>query len=70
MCSRQVATLLGYGESQVLEVFKNTLPMRLYWVLIPIEDLTLVLETVKRVFTKRKNRQLVCQSSPTPFMNI
>ena len=23
---RQVATLLGYGESQILEVFKNTLP--------------------------------------------
>ena len=27
---RQVATLLGYGKSQVLEVFKNTLPTRLY----------------------------------------
>ena len=24
---RQVATLLGYGEPQVLEVFKNTLPL-------------------------------------------
>ena len=36
---RQVATLLGYGRPQVLEVFKNTLPKRLYWVLFPIEDL-------------------------------
>ena len=31
---RQVATLLGYGEPQILEVFKNTLPTNLYWVLI------------------------------------
>ena len=35
-CIRQVATLLGYGRPQVLEVFKNTLPTRLYWVLFPI----------------------------------
>ena len=27
---RQVATLLGYEEPQILEVFKNTLPTRLY----------------------------------------
>ena len=26
---RQVATLLGYGEPQILEVFKNTLPTKL-----------------------------------------
>ena len=29
---RQAATLLDYGEPQVLEVFKNTLPTKLYWV--------------------------------------
>ena len=39
MCIRQVATPLGYGEPQILEVFKNTLPTRLYWVLFPIEAL-------------------------------
>ena len=27
---RQVATLLGYGEPQILDVFKNTHPRRLY----------------------------------------
>ena len=27
---RQVATMLGYGELQVLEVYKNTIPTRLY----------------------------------------
>ena len=36
---RQVAKLLGYQESQILEVFKNTLPMKLYWVLFPIMGL-------------------------------
>ena len=40
----QVAALLGSGELQVLEVFKNALPMRLYWVLFPIEDLRLAVE--------------------------
>ena len=37
---RQVATLLGYGEPQILEVFKNTLPTKLYWILFPIEQET------------------------------
>ena len=51
---RQVAALLGYGKPQVLEVFKNMLPMRLYWVLFPIEDLRLAVETAKRILTKEK----------------
>ena len=33
---RQVAALLGYGELQILEVFKNTLPTKLYWILFAI----------------------------------
>ena len=33
---RQVAALLGYGEPQILGVFKNTLPMKLYMTLFPI----------------------------------
>ena len=51
---RQVATLLGHGEPLVLEVFKNTLPTRLYWVLSPIEDLRQAIETPKRILTKEK----------------
>ena len=51
---RQITTLLGYGKPQVLEVFKNTLPMRLYWVLFPIEDLRLAAETGKRILPKEK----------------
>ena len=56
--------LLGYQDPQVLEVFKNTLPSKLYWVLFPIEDLRLVVQTVKRMLTKEKiDKQLAGQTS-------
>ena len=69
---RQIAALLGYGEPQILEVFKNTLPNRLYWVLFPIEDLRIVVEIAKRILTKEKiDRQLAGQSTSTaPFMKV
>ena len=38
-CIRQVATLLGYQEPQILEVFRYTLLRKLCWVLFPIMDL-------------------------------
>ena len=67
---RQVATLLGYGKPQVLEVFKNTLPTMLYCVLFPTEDLRLAVQT-KGTLTKEKiDRKLAGQSSLMPFMNI
>ena len=52
---RQVATLLGYGGPQVLEVFKSTLPTKLYWILFLIGDLRQAVETAKRILT-RENR--------------
>ena len=59
---RQVATLLGYEEPQILEVFKNTLPTKLYWILFPIEDLRQMVETAKRILTKEKlDKQLTVQ---------
>ena len=65
---RQAATLLGYKEPQILEVFKNTLPTKLYWVLFLIDELRQVVETAKRILTKEKtDRQLAGQSSTTPF---
>ena len=68
---RQVATLLGYGEPQILEVFKNTLPTKLYWVLFPIENLRQAVETAKRIPTNEKlDRQLTGQTSTCPFINI
>ena len=51
---RQVATLLGYGQPQILEVFKNTLPMTLYWILFPIEDLRQAVDVAKRILTEEK----------------
>ena len=68
---RQVATFLGYGESQILEVFKNTLPTKLYWILFPIEDQKQAVETAKRILTKEKvDKQLTEQTSTSPFMSI
>ena len=67
---RQVATLLGYGEPQILEVFKNTLPTKLYWILFPIENLRQTIDT-KKILTKEKaDKQLKGQTSTSPFMSI
>ena len=68
---RQVANLLGYGEPQILEVFKNTLPKKLYWILFPIEDLRQAVDTAKRILTEEKlDKQLTGQTSTSPFMSI
>ena len=68
---RQVANLLGYGEPQILEVFKNTLPTKLYWILFPIEDLRQAVDTAKRIVTKEKlDKQLIGQTSSSPFMSV
>ena len=68
---RQVATLLGYGEPQILEVFKNTLPTKLYRVLFPIQNLRQTVDAAKRILTKEKlDKQLTGQTSASPFMSI
>ena len=68
---RQVANLLGYGEPQILEVFKNTLPTKLYRILFPIEDLRQAVDTAKRILTKEKlDKQLTGQTSTSPFMSV
>ena len=68
---KQVAALLGNGEPQSLEVFKNTLPTKLYWIPFPIEDLRQAVGTSKRILTKEKlDRQLTRQFSSTPFISI
>ena len=70
-CRRQVATLLGYQEPQILEIFKNTLPTKLHWVLFPIMDLRQEVKMAKRILTKEKiHRQLTGQTSSTPVMSI
>ena len=43
----------------------------MYWVLFPIEDLRIAVDTAKRMLTEEKiDKQLAVQSSSTPFMNI
>ena len=67
---KQVVRLLGYEDPQVLEVFKNTVPNRLYWVLFPIDNLHETVETAKQFLTKEKiDRQMTGQST-TPFMKL
>ena len=64
----QVAAMLNYGEMQILENFKNTLPYWLYSTLINVNNLRDAIDLAKRVLTKEKlDRQLTRQSS-TPFM--
>ena len=64
----QVAAMLNYGEMQILENFKNTLPYQLYLTLINVNNLRDAIDLAKRVLTKEKlDRQLTGQSS-TPFM--
>ena len=66
---KQVAALLDYGELQILELFKNTLPSRLYYLLYQIDNLNVMIETAKRILTKEKiDKQKTGQSSTTPFM--
>ena len=68
---RQVVTLLGYGELQILEVFRNTLPTKLYWILFPIEDLRQAVDMAKRILTKEKlDKQLTGQTPTSPFMSV
>ena len=69
---KQVASLLNYGEPEILEFFKNTLPSKLYWILFPINNLREAVDTAKRVLNKEKlDKQLTGQASSTsPFMKM
>ena len=51
---KQVAALLDDGDLQILELFKNTLPSRLYYLLNYIDNLNVVIETAKCILTKEK----------------
>ena len=67
-----MAALLNYDEPQILELFKNTLPSKLYWILFSINYLRDAVDAAKRVLTKEKiHRQLSGQSgATTPFMKV
>ena len=69
---KQVTSLLNYGEPEILELFKNTLPHKLYWILFPVNNLREAVDTLKRVLNKEKlDKQLTGQASSTsPFMKL
>ena len=67
---KQVARLLGYEDLQVLEVFKNTVPNRLYWVLFSIDNLHDAVETAKRFLTKEKIDRQMTEQISIPFIKL
>ena len=69
---KQVAALLNYEEPQILELFKNALPSKLYWILFSLNNLRDAVDTPERVLTKEKiDKQLSGQSgATTPFMKV
>ena len=69
---KRLAALLNYGKPQILEVFKNTLPSKLYWILFPINNLRDAVDATNRVLTKEKiDKQLSGQAgATTPFVKV
>ena len=67
-----MAALLNYGEPQILELFKSTLPSKLYIVLFSINNLRDAVDATKRVLTKEKiDKQLSGQlGATTPFIKV
>ena len=49
-----MATLLNYGEPQILDLFKNTLPSRLYYMFYNINNLREAVKTAKHLLTKEQ----------------
>ena len=67
---KQVAALLDYGDPQILELFKNTLPSRLYYKLYHIDNLREAVEMAKRILTKEQMDEKAGLSSTSPFMQV
>ena len=65
---KQVAALLKYEEPQILELFKNTLPSRLYYMLYQIHDLRVAVENSKRLLNKEQMDKKSGQANSSPFM--
>ena len=65
-----MVALLDSGEPQILELFKKTLPSRLYYMLYHINDLRVAVETAKRLLTKEQMDKKAGQSSASPFMQV
>ena len=67
----QVAALLNYGEPETLELFKNTLPSRLYYMVYNIDNLREAGETAKGMLPKEQiDGHKSGQSASSPFMKV
>ena len=62
--------LLNYGKPQILELFKNTLPSRLYYMLYQKDNLRVVVETAIRLLTKEQMDKKAGQATSIPFMQV
>ena len=68
---KQVAVWLDYGEPQILELFKNTLPSRLYYMVYNINNLREAVETAKYMLTKEQIDGFKSgQANSSPFMKV
>ena len=66
---KQVAALLNYGDLELLELLRNTLPNRLYYLIYRENNLEEVIEIAKTVLTKEKlDKEKTDQATVSPFM--
>ena len=68
---KQVVALLNYGEPQILELFKNALPSKLYYMVYHINNLREAVETAKHILTKEQiDKKKIGQPSVSPLMKV
>ena len=68
---RQVATLLSYGEPQILELFKNTLRSRLYYMVYNINNLREAVDTAKHMLIEEQiDGHKSGQAASSPFLKV
>ena len=68
---RHLANLLGYGEAQVLELLKHSIPSRYFWPLIHIDEVNACKDMIEMLQTKeRLETQSTGQTSSTPFLGL
>ena len=63
--------LLDYAELQILELFKITIPSKLYYIVFNMNNLRQAVDAAKHMMTKEQiNGQKTGQSSASPFMKV
>ena len=68
---KQVSALLDYGEPQIFEFFKNTLPSTLYYMVYNIKNLREAVETAKCMLAKEQiDGHKSGQANSSPFMKV